>query len=74
MRAYQIKHRDRDIEEAAYRLWRLQERNKELFDEWHDTQDREIEPRTLVLVYNTKLDTNWSAKLSFWWKGLYRVS
>jgi len=73
MRARQIERRDRDMEEAALRLRRLRERNKELFDERHDTRDKQIEPGTLVLVHNTKLDTDRSAKLAFRWKGPYRV-
>jgi hypothetical protein len=63
MRARQIERRDRDTEEARLRIQRLREHNKELFDEKHQLRASPLDEGKLVLVHDSRLDPNRSAKL-----------
>jgi hypothetical protein len=74
MRARQIERRDADMAEAALRLRRLRERNKDLFDERHNLRQSDLDLGKLVLLHDTKLEPDYSAKLSFRWKGPYRIN
>jgi hypothetical protein len=74
MRTRQIERRDSDMADAALRLRRLRERNKDLFDDRHNLRQSDLDLGKLVLLHDTKLEPDYSAKLSFRWKGPYRIN
>ena len=74
-RAIQFAQRDLDLEEAAARLQRKRELAKEYWDEAHSATARNYEVGDVVVVYNSRFDTDYSlkSKLAFWWLGPYKI-
>lgn len=75
MRARQIQRRDEDLEEAALYLQRSRLQGKDTFDESHKVRpEDDLSEGDMILLHDTKLDNQHSAKLSFRWTGPYRIA
>ena len=74
-RAIQLAQRDLDLEEAASRLQRKRELAKEYWDEAHSATARDYEVGDIVVVYNSRFESDFSLKrkLAFWWLGPYKI-
>lgn len=58
--------RDNNLEEAAFAVWRLWEEEKEAWDREHQTQGKgTLAKNDIVLLHNTKLNTNILLKLDY---------
>lgn len=75
-RTVQLQRRDVDVEEAALRLRRLREENKEYFDKNNEIRTQPFDIGQLVLLYESsrQLDHSTKTKLAFRWRGPYKVS
>lgn len=74
LRARQIERRDADLEEAVLRVRRWREKNKESFDDVHDTREEgDLKEDELVLLRDQKESADLGNKLAFRWKGPYRI-
>ena len=74
-RALQLDRRDENLQEAALRLRRHREWNKEYFDETHRIRPEELDVGDLVLVFDSvrNIDMSTARKLAPRWRGPFRV-
>lgn len=74
VRTRQLQRRDDDLQEAILSVQRKREQAKEAFDKDHPTRpEGSLKAKDIVLLHNTVLDTNMSAKLDYKWIGPYRI-
>lgn len=75
-RAAQLDRRDEDVAEAMLRLRRHREWNKEYFNAVRNIRPEELRVGDLVLVFNSRRDTDMSSarKLAPRWRGPFRVA
>jgi hypothetical protein len=75
-RAAQLDRRDEDVAEAMLRLRRHREWNKEYFDAVRNIRPEELRVGDLVLVFDSRRDTDMSSarKLAPRWRGPFRVA
>jgi hypothetical protein len=74
MRVRQLEKRDVDLNEALLAVRRHRERGKEVFDDAHVIRPTgHLAIGNLVLLHDTKLDNDLSAKLQYRWLGPYRI-
>ena len=69
----QIQCRDENLKKVTLHLQRMQLKNKKFFDDNHRIWTEEIKNDDLILLHNTKRDTDMSAKLTFHWLELFWV-
>jgi len=74
MRARQLERRDDDLKEALLRIRRHRQQNKEYFDDTHRIRPENLTEGMMVLLHDTKLEKSYSDKLTFRWKGPYRIA
>lgn len=73
MRCTQLERRDEDVTNAALRIRRLREMNKDIFDNSHQIRNDPLKIDDIVLVHETQLEHSHSKKLLPRWRGPYRV-
>ena len=69
----QIQCRDENLKKVTLHLQRMQLKNKKFFDDNHRIWTEEIKNDDLILLHNTKRDTDISAKLTFCWLELFWI-
>ena len=73
VQAQQIQHRDKNLKKVTLHLQRMWLKNKKFFDDNHRIWTEEIKNDDLVMLHNTKRDTDMSAKLTFHWLELFQI-
>ena len=72
-RARQFERRQDDLEIAANRLRASREVDKEFFDRKRKKRQGTLKKEDMVLLYNSRLDKQWSKKLDNRWSGPYLI-
>ena len=73
IRAFQLQHRDKDLEKATFHLQRMRQKGKKRHDLKHGIRDEELAIGSIVLLHDTRREKNISRKLSFKWLWPYRI-
>lgn len=76
LRAIQVQQRQEDLEEAALKLRRMREANKDVFDNDHVLRTKPLQQGDMVLLYDSAhaMDRSSERKLLAKWNGPYRIS
>src|SRR5258705_7145652 len=72
-RARQFERREDDLEVAANRIKANRQANKQFFDKKRRKRQGILKKGDMVLLYNSRLDKQWSKKLDNRWNGPYLV-
>ena len=70
----QFERREEDLRTAADRIKSSRQNNKEFFDKKRRKRNGLLKKGDMVLLYNSRLDKQWSKKLDNRWNGLYLIN
>ena len=73
-RARQLEQREENLSTAAKCLKANQMANKKFFNSNRRKRRQGLKVSTMVLLYNSRLDKQWSKKLENRWMGLYTIT
>ena len=73
-RAKQFERREEDLRIAAERVKSSRQANKEFFDKKRRKRKGLLKQGDMVLLYNSRLDKQWSKKLDNRWSGPYLIN
>ena len=73
-RARQFERREEDLRTAADRIKSSRQINKEFFDKKCRKRKGSLKTGDMVLLYNSRLDKQWSKKLDNRWNGPYLIN
>lgn len=71
MRAHQLQHKDKNLQEAIYHLQRMWQEKKEQHDKKHGIWQKESAMDSMILLYNNRRTKDMSQKLAFKWLSPY---
>ena len=73
-RARQFERSEEDLRTAADRIKSSRQNNKEFFDKKCRKRKGSLKKGDMVLLYNSRLDKQWSKKLDNRWNGPYLIN